>query len=272
MKKFINIMICYVIVYLGAMLYVQEVYDYDWVPGKTERALLAAKASEPQDIIEEIIAPVEEPEPEPEPQIIPEEPKPEVKIVKKPKLTLEQKLTAKGLIDVQTLPVDLFFDMRYATTNNFTGQQLYKKAKCYLKTPVAKALEKAAQYALERTEPFYLCLYDCYRPASVQKIMLESADTPGYLSRVSNHSKGFAVDVGPCDAQGEPLLTPTDFDTFSEFSAAYTYNEEIPQIAIKNRTALQEVMKKAGFSTISKEWWHFDYKGAKGQEVIDIKF
>lgn len=177
----------------------------------------------------------------------------------------------KGLVDIETLPIKVFLDIRYATTDNFTDKQLYDKPKCYLKKPAAEALAKAVEYALEIEEPFYLCLYDCYRPASVQKIMLESTDKPGYLAKVSNHSRGMAVDLGPCDSQGQPFLTPTDFDTFSEFSGAYV-TEKISPTAIKNRTSLQEVMKKAGFSPISNEWWHFDYKGAKNEEVLDIKF
>lgn len=187
-------------------------------------------------------------------------------------LTLEEKLAAHDLVDIETLSIPVFLDIKYATNNNFTGQKLYEQAKCYLKKPAAQALAKAAAYALQSNEPFYLCIYDCYRPQSVQQIMLNSANRQGFLATVSNHSRGMAVDLGPCDDRGEPFLTPTEFDTFSEFSAAYSNDKEIPKIAIKNRTDLQEVMKKAGFSTISNEWWHFDYKDAKNEEVLDIKF
>ena len=200
-----------------------------------------------------------------------EAPLAEAPVQEKP-LTLKEQLAEKDLIDVETLNKKVFLNIRYATKNNFTGKKLYKKAKCYLKRSAAKALARAADYALKADEPFYLCIYDCYRPNSVQKIMLKSTDKKGFLAKVSNHSRGMAVDLGPCDEQGEPLLTPTEFDTFSELSAAYAYDDQIPQIAIENRTALQEIMKKAGFSTISNEWWHFDYKGAKNQEVLDIKF
>lgn len=187
-------------------------------------------------------------------------------------LTLKEQLEAKDLVDIETLPVKIFLDLRYATENNFTGKKLYKKAKCYLKKPAAQALAKAAKAALNAEEPFYLCAYDCYRPASVQKILVNSTQEQGFVSRVSNHSRGMAIDIGPCDENGEALLTPTEFDTFSPLSAAYYEGDEIPQIAINNRTALQKVMKNAGFTTISKEWWHFDYKGAKNEEVLNIKF
>ncbi len=187
-------------------------------------------------------------------------------------LTLKEKLAEKNLVDIETLPVKIFLDLKYATENNFTGKKLYKKAKCYLKKPAALALAKAAKAALNAEEPFYLCVYDCYRPASVQKILVNNATEPGFVSRVSNHSRGMAIDLGPCDENGEALLTPTEFDTFSPLSAAYYQGDEIPQIATNNRTALQKVMKEAGFKTISKEWWHFDYKNAKNEEILNIKF
>lgn len=186
--------------------------------------------------------------------------------------TLEEQLAAANLVDIRSFRTKIFLRMKYATTDNFTERKLYNKTKCYLKKPVAQALVKAAKMAVKEEVPFWLCIYDCYRPTSVQKIMLKSVKEQGFLSKVSNHSRGMAVDVGPCDMQGEPLLTPTPFDTFSEVSGAYYYGEEVPEIAIENRTALQEVMKKAGFNTISNEWWHFDYKGAKNEPVLDIKF
>lgn len=186
--------------------------------------------------------------------------------------TLQEQLDAANLVDIRTLRTKVFLRIKYATTNNFTERKLYNKAKCYLKKPAAQALVKAAKMAVEEEFPFWLCIYDCYRPSSVQKIMLKSVKEQGFLSKVSNHSRGMAVDVGPCNMQGEPLLTPTAFDTFSDVSGAYYYGDEVPEIAIQNRTALQEVMKKAGFNTISNEWWHFDYKGAKNEPVLDIKF
>ena len=200
-------------------------------------------------------------------QNITEEQTPEIQA-----LTLEEQLKAANLVDIKSLHTKVFLRMKYATTNNFTEKKLYKRAKCYLKKPVAQALVRAAKMAVEEEVPFWLCIYDCYRPTSVQKIMLKSVKEQGFLSKVSNHSRGMAVDVGPCDMQGEPLLTPTAFDTFSDAAGAYYYGDEIPEIAIQNRTYLQEVMKKAGFNTISNEWWHFDYKGAKQEEPLDIRF
>ena len=312
MKKTISLMFVFIVFYLGLMYFLEKKYNYPWAIAKVPQSANIndapkdnlADLSVQDSVIEQGILPSENKnylhqdleaitkeqknteikenqdktevetltiEQTPQANVSQESVAQEPNSIQKP-LTLKEQFEAKDLVDIETLPVKIFLDLRYATENNFTGQKLYKKAKCYLKKPAAKALEKAAKTALQADNPFYLCAYDCYRPASVQKILVNSTDQAGFVSRVSNHSRGMAIDIGPCDENGEALLTPTEFDTFSPLSAAYTYDDSIPQVAIENRTALQKVMKEAGFSTISKEWWHFDFKDAKQQEVLNIKF
>ncbi len=186
----------------------------------------------------------------------------------------DQIFKEKGLINIETLPVKLFLDIRYATENNFSGKKLYSSDKCYLQKDTADALVKAAQYAAQEERPFYLCLYDCYRPLSAQQALWDIHPVPGQVANPktgSNHNRGTAVDLGPCDYQGYPLQTPTPFDDFSENAYAYA-KEGIPQEAIRNRSALQKVMRKAGFTTIRKEWWHFNYKNAKNYPIVDLNF
>lgn len=180
----------------------------------------------------------------------------------------------KGLVNIETLSVKLFLDIRYATPNNFTGKKLYSSDKCYLQKDTAEALGKAALYASQEETPFYLCIYDCYRPLSAQKEMWDIHPVPGEVANPkegSNHNRGTAVDLGPCDDKGFPLETPTDFDDFSEQAYAYAQEGISPQ-AIKNRAALQKVMRKAGFTTIKKEWWHFNYKNAQAYPLVDLEF
>ena len=181
---------------------------------------------------------------------------------------------AKGLVNAESLPVKLFLDIRYATENNFAGQKMYTSDKCYLQQDAAEALAKAAQYAAQEDSPFYLCLYDCYRPLSAQKTMWDIHPVPGQVANPktgSNHNRGTAIDLGPCDANGYPLEVPTQFDDFSEQAYAYA-REGVSPAAQNNRAALQKVMRKAGFTTIRKEWWHFNYKNANKYPIVDLEF
>ncbi len=186
-----------------------------------------------------------------------------------------QTLSEADLVDIMTLPVKPFLDMRYATADNFMGEQLYPANKCYLKRNAANALMRALMYASEAEVPFSLCVYDCYRPLSVQKRMWAKMPNSGYVSSPStgsNHNRGTAVDLGPCSLDGNPLPAPTDFDEFIPAASADAGSNVVAPAALKNREALQEIMKKAGFSTIKKEWWHFDFRGAENYPVLDIPF
>lgn len=197
---------------------------------------------------------------------------------KKEQEVADAKFKQKNLVNVETLAENsqlrIFLDIRYATENNFTGNPLYKSDKCYLQEDTAAALMNAAKYALEEDTPFYLCLYDCYRPRSAQQALWDIYPVPGQVANPktgSNHNRGTAVDLGPCDEEGYPLPTPTDFDDFTPKAYAYA-QEGIPEDAINNRKALQKVMRKAGFTTIRKEWWHFNYKDAKKYPLTDLEF
>lgn len=174
------------------------------------------------------------------------------------------KFNEAGLIDIEALPIKVFLDIKYATAKNFTGKQLYANPKCYLNKTTADAFVKAV--FLAQDEGMYFCVYDCYRPSSVQKIMWDKDESSSFLS-----SRGGAVDIGPCDAAGKPLPSPTSFDTFTE-QAASSAKDGIAADAIENRTTLQKVMKDAGFSTVKNEWWHFDYEDAKDYPILDLRF
>ncbi len=180
------------------------------------------------------------------------------------------KLQAADLVDIESLPIQVFLDIRYATTNNFTGKKLYNSSKCYLNKNVAQAFVKAVFYA--KAEGLYFRIYDCYRPSSVQQIMWDKEENSKFLSnpdKGSNHSRGAAIDLGLCDSSGKPLPAPTGFDNFTD-DAAFNAKEGISEEAINNRTKLQDIMKKYGFNTIKNEWWHFDYKDAKSYASLDI--
>src|ERR1041384_2777020 len=48
----------------------------------------------------------------------------------------------KELVDLEKFVPGLVLDIRYATTNNFTGEKIYNLARAYARKPVAGALKK----------------------------------------------------------------------------------------------------------------------------------
>lgn len=166
----------------------------------------------------------------------------------------------------------IFINMPYFTTENFTGKKLYSNQKCYLNRDTAKQIVNVAKQLQE--EDLYLYFFDCYRPLSVQKTMYTIVNTYGLVANPktgSNHNRGTAVDLTLCDEKGQPLPMPSAFDEFGP-SAYSTYigGGNIPPSSIKNRNMLQKIMRENNFTTIKKEWWHFNLKDAKNYPVLDI--
>jgi D-alanyl-D-alanine dipeptidase len=174
------------------------------------------------------------------------------------------------LVDVQKAIPGIVLDIRYATTNNFTGQQLYPFSKCYLRRAAATKL-RAAQAELAAMG-YGLKIFDGYRPLSVQWKMWEIYPHPGYVAdprKGSRHNRGAAVDVTLIRlADGAELLMPTPYDDFTE--KAHRDFMDLPAEAIRNRELLEQVLTKHGFVGLKTEWWHFDDKDWRKYSILNL--
>ena len=149
--------------------------------------------------------------------------------------------------------------MAYADTANFMHAKIYPCARCFLRPEVAEALDKANEIAKDKGVK--LVIYDCYRPYPFQQVMYDIVNDPRYVAppgKGSNHNRGAAVDISLADGSGELLDMGGAFDDFSEISHYDSGN--VSKIGRKNRKLLRNIMKKAGFTPLPSEWWHFDYK------------
>lgn len=174
------------------------------------------------------------------------------------------------LIEVKTIIPNVILDVRYATTNNFTGQKLYDCDRCFLRRAVGEKL-RAAQQEFNQTG-LGLKIYDAYRPLSVQEKMWAIYPHEGYVAnpaKGSRHNRGAAVDVTLANLRdGKELLMPSGYDEFSE--KAHRDFKGASDEAIQNRELLERVMGKHGFVGLPTEWWHFDDANWKNYELLDI--
>lgn len=162
-------------------------------------------------------------------------------------------------------------DVRYATTNNFTGKILYPTDKVYARKVVAEALSKVHQDLIENHN-LEIKIFDGYRPLSVQKAMWEIYPDDRYVANPatgSRHNRGAAVDVTIIDSSGAQLDMGTEFDNFTE--KAHPSYTDLPEDVLKNRKLLSDTMMKYGFYPITTEWWHFDYKGWNKFSILDVE-
>jgi D-alanyl-D-alanine dipeptidase len=182
---------------------------------------------------------------------------------------------AAGLVDVRTVVPDAILDLRYATTHNFTHQQLYPdRARCLVHTSMRPGLRAAA--AALRRQGLLLVFWDCYRPHAVQVRMYRIVPNPAWVAKpgpyATSHESGRSVDVtlarravgGTCAHRVQrhcQLIMGTAFDDFT--ARAYAYSTSgISRVAVRNRATLRRAMATDGLTVYSGEWWHFDGPGS----------
>jgi D-alanyl-D-alanine dipeptidase len=162
------------------------------------------------------------------------------------------------MVEVTQFCPSIFYELRYATTRNFTGQQIYPRwARCLLRKGVALRLKRAQEEL--RRQGYGLKIWDAYRPAWAQEILWKSSPNPGYVATPSSggswHTWGASVDVTLVDLKGRELPMPTDFD---DFTVAAKSNYEGGNTLIATHVSiLRTAMRNAGFTGVRDEWWHF---------------
>ncbi len=185
---------------------------------------------------------------------------------------LIEKNPDRKLVNLKGLLETSVFDIRYATTNNFTGKIVYKSPEAFLCAPAASSLKEVENYL--KDFGVGLKILDAYRPYEATLKFWEIVRNPDYAAAPetgSRHNRGCAVDLTLILLKDKTELEmPTQFDDFSERAgSAYM---DLPQAAIENRALLKRAMEKFGFKQLTSEWWHFDYAGYSAYPVLDIPF
>lgn len=178
----------------------------------------------------------------------------------------------KELVELKKYIPGIKLDIRYATKNNFAKQAVYKQARAFARLPVAEAL-KNVQTELNKSG-LGLKVFDAYRPYSVTVKFFEVASDKNFVANPkegSRHNRGCAIDLTIIHLKtGKELKMPTPYDSFA--AAASPSFMDLPAHVIKNRDLLINVMQRNGFWVLDNEWWHFDFKGWKSFELMDIGF
>jgi D-alanyl-D-alanine dipeptidase len=180
---------------------------------------------------------------------------------------------APQLVELTKINPHIRVQLVYATPHNFTGKIIYKKcAKAYLLAEVAQALS-AVQKELE-LQGFGLLVWDAYRPMQGQQALWDAYPDERFVlppQKGGRHTRGTTVDLTLVRlSDGTQLEMPTGFDSFTPQAASDC--GDVSPVILKNRTLLQSMMKKHGFTPIASEWWHFDYKGWQDHAPLAIDF
>lgn len=172
------------------------------------------------------------------------------------------------LVRVTDYIPDAKVDIKYATSDNFTGGKVYDFDDAYLRYGTVMKLKKAAD-AL-RQQGYLILIWDGYRPQESQFTLFENAPDRAFVSDpnkgFSSHSSGGTVDITLVKSDGSPVEMPTGFDEFSA-KADRDYSD-VSEEAGNNSKILEKAMTDAGFSGYSKEWWHYTDTQSYGYDDI----
>lgn len=178
------------------------------------------------------------------------------------------------LVDLTSLDPTIKLDIRYASTNNFTGAVFYKQARAFMQRPAAEAVVRANKRL--RARGLGLLVHDAYRPWHVTKMFWDA--TPEKLrdfvadpSRGSRHNRGCAVDITLYDLRsGQPIHMVAGYDEFSPRSFPLYPGGTGRQRWY--RDLLRRTMQAEGFTVYEFEWWHFDYKDWERYRIGNVTF
>ena len=187
--------------------------------------------------------------------------------------SFETTMQKQGLVDVQEIDPNILVELKYSTTDNFVGKDVYGDlTRAYLQPMAARKLAKASQYLQEHHPDLRLLVYDAARPRQAQWNLWNALpNVPEQERRKyvadpregSIHNYGCAVDLTVATADGKPLDMGTKYDFFGELAypsreAALLKAGKLTRAQLDNRLILRTAMLHGGFTRIEYEWWHFN--------------
>lgn len=176
------------------------------------------------------------------------------------------------LVEIKKAIPSVVLDIRYATSNNFMQQAMYKQARAFARKPVVEQLKKIQ--AILNKKGYGLKIFDGYRPYAITMAFYQKASDKNFVAnpnKGSKHNRGCAIDLTIIDLKtGKDVPMPTPYDSFAPQAAPHY--QKLPANVIKNRDFLIATMQANGFKVIYNEWWHFDFNGWQEYDLMDIPF
>ncbi|MTV83282.1 M15 family metallopeptidase [Secundilactobacillus folii] len=160
-----------------------------------------------------------------------------------------------GFMNVQDADPDIIVDLKYATTDNFTGEVIYDFTTAIARTGTVKKLAKAAQSL--KQQGYRLRIWDAYRPVASQAKLFAVVSDPTWVAQPNpnfSHQKGVTFDLTLTDMAGNNVEMQSGFD---DFTGKAVRNYPRTDIQERNYQILLKAMTDAGFVGYENEWWDY---------------
>ncbi len=161
-------------------------------------------------------------------------------------------------------------DLRYGSFNNVTGHDLYCGIqRAFVHKDALPKLKKAATLLQKEMPGAVFVVYDASRPIYAQEALRKTVRGTPYSSFVASpgkggmHNFGLAIDMTIADSSGALLDMGTDFDSFERCAGSVGEEDalasgRLTQKQVDNRNFYRSIMKRAGWTPLNSEWWHFN--------------
>lgn len=189
-------------------------------------------------------------------------------------VTTEKEQTVEEPADTDFVKItdyipDIVIDLRYATTDNFTGTVIYDFKDAYLRYGTVKKLAVAQEKF--KSMGYYIKIWDAYRPFAAQEKLWQVCPNPRYVANPANgmkaHNLGGTIDMTLVTFDRNEVEMPTAFDDFS-LRADRDYSD-VSETAAGNARMMEGVMAECGFRGYAGEWW--DYSDTTAYEAYDFE-
>ncbi|MBT5434699.1 MAG: D-alanyl-D-alanine dipeptidase [Alphaproteobacteria bacterium] len=161
-----------------------------------------------------------------------------------------------ALVEISPPEWDVEVDLAYGHDDNFMGQAIYARPRCFLHLDAAACLTLAIGYAGE--QGLRLKITDAFRPSEAQWALWNHTPDTTYVADPrggSPHSRGVAVDVTLIDANGVECDMGGPVDDLTQ--NGHHDAKGISPAQRANRFLLLGIMTAAGFDWYVNEWWHY---------------
>lgn len=158
-------------------------------------------------------------------------------------------------MNVQDVDPDIIVDLKYATTDNFTGKVIYDFTTAVSRTGTVKKLGVASQ--LLKEQGYRLKIWDAFRPVTAQQKLFNVVSDTRWVAKPNpnfSHQKGVTFDLTLTDLAGNEIPMQSGFDDFTG-KAVRDYPRTDEQE--KNYQILLQAMTQAGFVGYDGEWWDY---------------
>lgn len=161
-------------------------------------------------------------------------------------------------------------DLRYATFDNVTGHDLYCGIqRAFMHKDAIPKLKRAVSLLQKEMPGAMFVVFDASRPIYAQEALRKTVRGTPYSTFVASpgkggmHNFGLAVDMAIADSSGVLLDMGTEFDSFERCAgevgeADALASGRLTQKQVDNRNFFRSIMKRAGWTPLNSEWWHFN--------------